>query len=162
MTSALVPLGPRFRWWIGRGVGPTPCAASCCASPPPGRSGLSATSCVLSSRFEREGLRWRSWTKARLHGGPHVQHRAAEAGDRDLHQVRPERGRHHCRARLPDKAFAQGLVQGLSGARGGQASEAATGAQVHLGDEAGCRGLLSRAREEPRQDHALDGLSRRQ
>ena len=66
----------------------------------------------------------------------------------------------HCRARLPDGAFAQGLVQGLSGARGGQAPEAATGAQVRLGDEAGCRGLLSRAREEPRQDHAQDGLSR--
>lgn len=68
----------------------------------------------------------------------------------------------HCRARLPDKAFAQGLVQGLSEARGGQASEAAAGAQVHLGDEAGCRGLPSRAWEEPRQDHAQDGLSRRQ
>lgn len=68
----------------------------------------------------------------------------------------------HCRARLPDEAFAQGLAQGLSGARGGQASEAATGAQVHLGDEAGCRGLLSRTREEPRQDHAQDGPSRRQ
>ena len=29
----------------------------------------------------------------RLYGGPHVQHRAAQAGNRDLHQVRPERGR---------------------------------------------------------------------
>ena len=91
-----------------------------------------------------------------------VQHRAAQAGNRDLHQVRPERGRHRCRARLPDEAFAQGLVQGLSGAWGGQAPEAATGAQVHLGDEAGCRGLLPRARKEPRRDHAQDGLSRRQ
>ena len=74
-----------------------------------------------------------------------------------LHQVRPERGRHRCRARPTDEAFAQGLVQGLSGAWGGQAPEAAAGAQVHLGDEAGCRGLLPRAREGPRQDHAQDG-----
>lgn len=40
--------------------------------------------------------------------------------------------------------------------------EAATGAQVHPGDEVGCRGLLPRTWEEPRQDHAQDGLSRQQ
>lgn len=45
---------------------------------------------------------------------------------------------------------------------GGQAPEAATGSQIHFGDEAGCRGLLPRARKEPRQDHAQDGLSRQQ
>lgn len=83
-------------------------------------------------------------------------------GNRDLHQVRPERGRHRCRAWLPDEAFARGLAQGLSGAWGGQAPEAAAGAQARLGDEAGCRGLLSRARKEPRQDHAQDGPSRQQ
>lgn len=63
---------------------------------------------------------------------------------------------------VPDEAFAQSLVQGLSGAWGGQAPEAAAGAQVHLGDEAGCRGLLPRTRKEPCQDHAQDGLSRQQ
>lgn len=40
--------------------------------------------------------------------------------------------------------------------------EAAAGAQARLGDEAGCRGLLPRARKEARQDHAQDGLSRQQ
>jgi transposase-like protein len=33
-------------------------------------------------------MRWESWTETRLHGGPHVQRRAAQAGNRDLHQVR--------------------------------------------------------------------------
>lgn len=63
-----------------------------------------------------------------------MQHRAAQAGNRDLCQVRPERGGHRCQARLPDEAIARGLVQGLSGAWGGQAPEAAAGAQARLGD----------------------------
>ena len=93
---------------------------------------------------------------------PHVQHRTAKDCNRDLHQIRSWLCRRYCGAGVPDEAFAQGLVQGLSGAWGGQAPEAAAGAQARLGDEAGSRGLLPRARKEPRRDHARDGLSRQQ
>lgn len=118
--------------------------------------------CVSSSSSEQEGTAEVILDQNGTGRKPHVQHRTAKDRNRGLHQIRSWLCRHDCGAGVPDEAFAQGLVQGLSGAWGGQAPEAATGAQVHLGDEAGCRGLLPRARKEPRRDHAQDGLSRQQ
>ena len=63
---------------------------------------------------------------------PHVQHRTAKDRDRDLHQIRSWPCRHCCGAGVPDEAFARGPAQGLSGAWGGQAPEAAAGAQARL------------------------------
>ena len=52
----------------------------------------SSRMCLVKSCF-RFGTAVVTLDQERLHEGPHVQHRAAQAGNRDLHQVRPERGR---------------------------------------------------------------------
>ena len=63
---------------------------------------------------------------------PHVRHRTTKDRNRDLHQIRSWLRRHDCGAGVPDEAFAQGPVQGLSGAWGGQAPEAAAGPEFTL------------------------------